>query len=88
MGLGATNVVEITASASVNVNARKQATAVAIAARARNDDSAVGTAVAERNPLRSAYALRSPSTFAEVARTRRRESWRRRSSRNRRLNSQ
>src|SRR5215213_4354628 len=68
MGLGARTVVEITASINVNVNARKkQAAAVAIAgSRSRNDDSAVGTAVAERNPLRSAYALKKPiNRFAE-----------------------
>src|SRR6187551_1082723 len=69
MGLGARNVVEITASVNVNVNARKkQAAAVAIAgSRGRAQESTAGTAVAERHPLRSAYALNKPTTnrFAE-----------------------
>jgi flagellar biosynthesis protein FlhF len=62
MGLGARNVVEITASVEVNVPARKksavppQSAAVAAALRARKSEGG-GTAVAERHPLKSAYAL-------------------------------
>ncbi len=66
MGLGAKNVVEITAGLNVNVQARKKLAApaprgaVAAALRSRKaggDSTAGGVAVAERNPLKSAYGV-------------------------------
>ena len=64
MGIGAKNVVEITAGTDVQVAARKkvatQATLTAARARAASARAADGdnaTAVAERNPLRSAYGI-------------------------------
>ena len=76
MGLGARNVVEITAAVNVNVARKKaplassavpaQSAAVNAALRARraasNDSSAGGVAVAERNPLKSAYGTARPQT--------------------------
>ncbi|HVT82132.1 MAG TPA: flagellar biosynthesis protein FlhF [Phycisphaerae bacterium] len=71
MGLGARNVVEITAGMNINAPARKktaapmQSAAVAAALKARreaaNDSTAGGVAVAERHPLKSAYATTRPT---------------------------
>ena len=76
MGLGARNVVEITAGRNVAAAARKKTVP---AVKARNSDSgvfagqgAVGTAVAERNMLRGAYTSSRPAgtgTTRELAAT-------------------
>jgi flagellar biosynthesis protein FlhF len=75
MGFGAKNIVEITAGVDVNVQARKKAAsfaAKAVKTRSINEGSGgyeaggAATAVAERNPLRAAYAKTVPHRLAET----------------------
>jgi flagellar biosynthesis protein FlhF len=73
MGLGAKQVVEITAGVQVNVQSRRKAAPVAARPRAAASDAGTfglgggGTAVAERNPIRSAYGVGRTQNREETA---------------------